>query len=233
MPVQGQRERETSGPPAQQGSGGQGRRNCYRTRFQLFLPEGHGQCRSPRGDCPGESGAQAQASATVGGFTLGQSLDWSGLTLIRCEKTEACTPPSISFTGLPSLCSTHSHRRGRWDLPRMQSSQIHWLLPMSFFLFAPYLCPLFSPSCVTPVDPRDPPGARGKLSGQATHSPGSLDLNLELVPLPPFTLPPHSPAPGGLILNTHNFPFLAASLLSTLSVACWHAGELGTWLFTN
>lgn len=68
-------ERETPAPPAPQGSGGQGGRNCYRTGLQLLLPGGHVSAAVPAVTAwVSEVGAQARARATVGGFNPGAKL---------------------------------------------------------------------------------------------------------------------------------------------------------------
>lgn len=95
-------------------------------------------------------------------------------------------------------------------------------------------CPVFSssvPSCApyaTLVDPRDLPGAPGTFSWQVTHSPGGPGQNLELVYLPPLTLPltarlwvahmeePRFPFPG----------FRSVLIPLHCPLASWKAGHL-------
>lgn len=134
------RERDTSDPPAQQGSGGQGRRNPYRTGLQLLLPGGHVSAAVPGvGDCLGEGGRGSGLGQSHSGRIQPCGKAWPGLGSPRSDVKRGRPRHATFFLSAllvsPSLCSTHSHRRGRGGLPRTRSSQIP--LAASRVLFSP------------------------------------------------------------------------------------------------
>lgn len=160
------RERDTSDPPAQQGSGGQGRRNPYRTGLQLFLPGGHVSAAVPGvDDCLGEGGRGSGSGQSYSGRIQPCGKAWPGLGSPRSDVKRGRPRPPPSFYQLywyrlPFAPLTHTDGAGG-DCQGRGPPKSHWLPPASFSLFAPRVCPPFSPPCVTPVDPRDPqePGA--------------------------------------------------------------------------